>query len=223
YVHETERLVRAVEQTGTTLQVGLNRRFYTSIQAGRAAILATGPVLTINVDASEDGAHIWTDPRLVLASRKRRIFTNSIHPLDLLRYFGGDVREVVSFVDRYVHPAPDCFTAWIKFQSGATGRAAVDHFATRGGNWGFQVRTAEATLTSYDGYLRVVFERRGKEPVEFGLTGDDLRFKPGFPGETRAFLDLVRTGGQPRFPAVSIQDALLTMRLIDSIAQSPAP
>ena len=66
----------------------------------------------------------------------------------------------------------------------------------------------------------LVLARAGEDPVEFGLTGDDLHLKPGFPGETLAFLKAARLRRQPEFPAATIHDALATMRMIDGISHA---
>ncbi|MBM4435634.1 MAG: Gfo/Idh/MocA family oxidoreductase [Actinobacteria bacterium] len=221
YSTDTAALARAVEATGTPTQVGFNRRFYTSILAGRAALLETGPIRSVTVHADEDIERIWTNARFTDEVRRRWAYANGIHALDLLRFFGGDVRRVESHFARVRNPMPDAFTAWLEFESGAHGRAHMDHFAPGGGHR-YQVRTAEAMLTSYEGFARAVLERRGHESVEFRLTGDDQHLKPGFPGQARAFLELVRTGGQPAFPAASIWDALSTMQMIDAIVQPEA-
>ena len=219
YVEQAEALARAVDETGTITQVAFNRRFYTSIRAGHAALLDTGPILTVSIEAHEDLTSLWTNPRRDDEERRRRVFSNT-HPLDLLRYFGGDVRDVKGWFTHFANPMPDSYTGYLQFESGAIGRAAVDHFGTRGEGHRFQVRTAAATLQSYDGFNRVVLDRRDHEPVEFGLTGDDLKFKPGFAGETRAFVTAVRENRQPQFPAATIWDGLATLRTIEAITRS---
>ncbi|MDE2868151.1 MAG: hypothetical protein OXN91_05885, partial [Chloroflexota bacterium] len=59
--------------------------------------------------------------------------------------------------------------------------------------------------------------RAGREPVQFRLTGLDRRLKPGFPGESRAFLRAVQTGEAVSFPAPTLDDAVRTMKMIDEI------
>ncbi len=220
YSSDTARLASAVDETGTTAQVGLNRRMYSSTLAGRAALLDTGPVVSVTVHGDEDIARIWTNPRFNDEVRRRWIYANGIHALDLLRYFGGDVARVESWHATRVNPMPDSFTAHLEFESGAFGRALVDHFAPRGAGHRYEVRTAAATLTAHSGFNRAILTRAGEDPVEFGLTGHDLNLKPGFPGETLAFLEAVRLRRQPEFPAATIHDALATMRMIDAITHA---
>ena len=223
YSADTERLARAVEETGTTAMVGFNRRFYTCLQAGREALLDTGDVVSVTVHADEDVAPQWERSKIPPEVAMRWVYANSIHALDLLRYLGGDVANVTPLVRQRALPKPDSFSALLEYESGAVGRAIADHFGPKGtGHW-YEARTATGVLTSGDALTTgdrlssCTLVRSGREPVRFGLTGLDLRLKPGFPGESRAFLRAVQTGQPVSFPSPTLDDAVRTMKMIDAI------
>ena len=238
YSSDTVRLADAVRETGTIAAVGFNRRHYSSTLAGRQALLETGDVVSVTVHADEIGVLLREDqgygePFKSGATQKfpsevaaRWMYANSIHALDLLRFFGGDVTNVTPLRKQYVMPIPDCFSALLEFKSGAVGRAIADHFAPPGtgiANNGhrYQVRTKNATLTSGSAetpsLAGATLVRRGHDPVEFGLVGLDRRLKPGFPGESRAFLRAVQAGEPVSFPSATLDDAVGTMQMLDAI------
>lgn len=223
YSSDTERLAEAVRETGTTAMVGFNRRFYTCLQAGREALLDTGDVVSVTVHADEDAGDKWFGEKFPPEVSMRWAYANSIHALDLLRYLGGEVANVTSVVRKRRLPKPDSFSALLEYESGAVGRAIADHFGPKGSSHWYEARTASAVLTSQPGsspgdrLSSCILERHGREPVRFGLTGLDRRLKPGFPGESRAFLRAVQTGEPVSFPAPTLDDAVRTMKMIDAI------
>ncbi len=217
YSGDTERLARAVRETGTTAMVGFNRRFYTCLQAGRAALLDTGDVVSVTVHADEVAVDKWYGPKFPPEVAMRWVYANSIHALDLLRYLGGEVANVTSLVRQRALPKPDSFSALLEYESGAVGRAIADHFGPKGTGHRYEARTASAVLTSVDGLASCMLDRRGRDPIRFELTGLDRRLKPGFPGESLAFLRAVQTGEPVSFPAPTLDDAVRTMKMIDAI------
>ncbi len=195
---ETARLAELQQRRGTVAVVGLNRRFYSSHLAARERLLALGPLATVTVEAHEDLARVSREkfPPLVL---RRWAYANGIHALDLLRFFGGEVTEVVSRQETVEGPFPDSFSALLRFASGASGRAAVDWMAP--GRHRFEVRGVGARATSLGGLGSTELALRGREPEVLEPDDDDRRFKAGFWKQDGAFLAGVRAGRQPPFPS----------------------
>jgi hypothetical protein len=63
--------------------------------------------------------------------------------------------------------------------------------------------------------------QRGEVEVRLKPDADDLKFKPGFWKQDSAFLESVRHGAMPQFPAATLVDAHRTMVLIEQICQIP--
>lgn len=219
YSAETAELAELQQRHGTIAMVGLNRRFYASHLAARERLASYGAPLTVTVDAHEDLTRVSREkfPPLVL---RRWAYANGIHALDLLRFFGGEVKDVESSRQTVENDFPDCFTAVLHFHQGVHGRAAVDWFAP--GRHRFQVRTVGACATSDGGFGRTTFAVRGQPDEILEPDEDDRRFKAGFWKQDSAFLGAVRAGRQQEWPAPPLADAHRTMVMIDQICQLPA-
>jgi predicted dehydrogenase len=213
---DTARLADLRARRGGPAAVALNRRFYTVNQAARA--LVNGSLATVTIEAHEDLTRMTksrfsaTDLPLIM---RRRAYANSIHALDLLRYFGGEVRDVYAASDAYENDFPDCVAAVLRYESGALGRVAMDYIGP--GSHRFELRTVGMTVRSDGGFGGATVLARGEAERRLEPDGDDRRYKAGFWKQDTAFLDAVLAGKQPAFPAVTLEDALGTMRLIDRI------
>ena len=90
-LREAEGLAELAEQRGVPNQVGLNRRFYSVMRAARAAIEASGHLFGIRIEAPEAIERARAAGRTDDVLR-HWVAANSLHAIDLLRHFGGDVR-----------------------------------------------------------------------------------------------------------------------------------
>lgn len=224
---DTARLAELQARTGTLAMVGFNRRFYATHLEARATLLAHGSPATLSFEAHEDLTRMTTSrftPAEVPLLQRRRPYANSIHCLDLIRYFGGEVAAVHPFHARYEWDFPDSYSAVLEFASGATGRVLMDFCGP--GSHRFLLRGVGLTLTSDPGFGGVTVARRraddsrGPETWRLEPDEDDRRYKAGFWKQAGVFLAGAREGRQPEFPAVTLVDAVGTMRLIDRICDS---
>lgn len=226
YSADTRRLADLAKRRGTIAMVGLNRRFYASHLATRERLATIGPLATLTIEAHEDLALV---PERFAARRggvplpepvfRRWAVANGIHALDLIRFFGGEVEVVATEGHRVALPFPDVHTAILRFAGGAHGRALVDYVAPGGHR--FELRCAGARATSLPGFGGVALSVSGRADELLPPDEDDRRYKPGFWKQAGAFLDGVRAGRQPHFPAPSLADAHRTMVLIEQICQLP--
>ena len=215
YTRQTRDLAALARSRNTPAMVGVNRRFYTSLSKGRELLLESGPVRSVTVEAHEDIRRFWERPKFPAEVVRRWSAANGIHALDLLRYFGGEVAEVRPMHRTVEGPMPDCCSALLTFENGAVGRALMDWFAP--GRHRVEARSEGATFTALvDG--EATFCRRGENPVEVTRDEIDQRYKAGFFRQDRTFLRWVRDGGPLPFPACSLEDAVKTMEMTDSIS-----
>ena len=218
FSEHTARLVDVQARHGTIAMVGLNRRFYASHVAARAAMAEQGPLGTVAVDAHENLSRMTTSrflPDEIPLMKRRRPWANAIHALDLIRYFGGEVAEVEARRERVHYDFPDAYTATLRFASGAHGRVAMDFFGP--GSHRFELRSTSICVRSDSPFMGATLLRRGQPAERLEPDEDDRRFKAGFWKQDSTFLASVREGHQPPFPAASVADAYETMRLIDRI------
>ena len=216
YTAQTRQLAATARATGTLAMVGVNRRYYSTNLEGRRRLLDSGGLRTIAVEAHEDVDRIRRGTKFPLEVLRRWSAANGIHALDLLRFFGGQVARVTAVQRTFDGPMPDACSALIEFDSGALGRAAMDWTAPGGHR--YEARGPGVTLTSEAGLTRLLWHARGRDPEAIELDEVDRAYKPGFYRQDCAFLDGVRRGAMPPFPACSLDDAVQTMALIDAIA-----
>jgi virulence factor len=215
YSRDTQRLAAIAAENDCLSMVGLNRRFYSTLQEGRKWLMDAGGVSSVTVDAHEDIDRIWKRGKHPEAVVRRWSYANGIHALDLLRFFGGAVVDVHAVQKRYESPMPDSYSAIVEFENGTVGRALMDWSAPGGHR--VQARGLGITLTAEGSYQRVVIQRRGKETVTLTFSEADEQYKPGFFAQDSYFISCVREKRQPEFPAVTLADAVETMALIDTI------
>jgi predicted dehydrogenase len=212
---ETEGLAHVAQATNCLNMVALNRRFYSVMQRAREEILSVGPLVSVLVEGPERLGEVKAvgihPPEII----EGLLFANSIHCIDLLRYFGGDVEHISATSSQWDEQQKNSFGALLKFQNGATG-----HYIA---HW---MSPASWAVTLYGMGRRISLNPLEKATVmdadrsERLLPVDevDVKFKPGLYGQNRFFLDAVRERRPITYPGSDLADALKTMRLIEAIA-----
>jgi predicted dehydrogenase len=217
--HETESLAAIARETNCPNMVGLNRRFYSVIQRAREEILKAGPLVSVLVEGPERLAEVKAvgihPPEII----DGLLFANSIHCIDLLRYFGGDVQHISATSSQWDEEQKNSFGALLKFQGGAMG-----HYIA---HW---MSPASWSVTLYGMGRRVSLN-----PLEKALLIDsdrsetllpvddvDMKFKPGLYGQNRFFLDAIKERRAIAYPAADLADAVKTMQLIEAIGGGEA-
>jgi virulence factor len=201
---DAERLAALAEQTGRLLMVGFNRRFAPVYRTGREAFGDSGAVFCV-AQKNRNG------------SEYRATFENSIHMVDLLRWYcGGDPVEVTASAAGADPWQEEGVSALIRFDSGHTG---VLMAARNAGGW-------EETLDAYGDGISVHVEAPDRVNVtRSGVTTTrDVRAEAlgwatatqtfGFRASVDHFLDRVRDRDQP---LTSGREAAKTQLLLDSI------
>ena len=212
---ETEGLAQIAHETNCLNLVALNRRFYSVMQRAREEIMSTGPLVSVLVEGPErlgEVKAVGIHPPEIIAGL---LFANSIHCIDLLRYFGGDVEHIAAAASQWDEEQKNSFGALIKFQNGATG-----HYIA---HW---MSPASWAVTLYGMGRRVSLN-----PLERATLMDvdrsekllpvdevDVKFKPGLYGQNRFFLDAIKEKRPIAYPAADLADAVKTMQLIEAIS-----
>lgn len=211
---ENKKLAELARECGIRSMVGFNRRYYSIFHKGIGIIKQHGPLFGVHVEGHE---RMWLKNESSLASNVRAnwIFANSIHTIDLLRFFGGDIKSIHSIAQRRLGEARgDQFAAIAEFDSGAIGQYSA-HWYSPGG-W-------RAVL--YGDGVTVEFEPlekgtwMGKDFVSHEIEPDevDIKYKPGLYRQMEAFGKLVR-GEASEWPALDLEGSYNTMQLAQQIA-----
>ncbi len=212
---ETGKLASRALSGGVPNMVGYNRRFYSVFHDGIGRLQKTGKLLGIAIEGHERidrvraaGVH----PDEVLSAW---LYANATHTVDLLRFFGGEVREIRGYARRAREPLVDSIAAVLEFENGVLGQY--------GAHWHSAAGWRVALYGERTGIEFAPLES-GRWVDADGVKGDiaqsaeDARFKPGFFGQMRAFAALVRSG-RLAFPATDLQGAHATMLLAQALAR----
>lgn len=202
--NDAVRLADLAESADRILMVGFNRRFAPTYQAGHDAF-------------GESGAVFCAAQKNRNGSEYRATFENSIHMVDLLRWYcGGEPTEVSASAAGEDLWQEDGVSALVRFDTGHTGVLVA---ARNAGGW-------EESLDAYGGGVSVHVEAPDRIQVTrdgqtisremraeaFGWATATATF--GFRGAVDHFLDRVRDRAQP---LTSGREAAHTQLLLDRI------
>jgi predicted dehydrogenase len=224
---ETRDLRDTARARGTFGMVAVNRRFQPMLNEARRMVERDGPIATIVAEFYHYSMALYRQLGSSDQTLANIITPGAIHTIDLVRYLGGDVAVVHASKDAYFDKHPDSFTALIRFQGGAN--ALLNYNLTspvRIEKVSFHGRQASAFLV---GLAESCVVHQGD--VTFDLRNirrydpsspewSDRPYNPvinGWWDQARFFVDCVRDGREPAFPASNLEDAVKTMELIDLI------
>jgi len=216
-VGESEELLKASKNVESQYMVGLNRRFYSVIQNAKKLVEESGKLVSLVIHAPEDIGAIRAmnfHPKDVL---DHWMAANGMHCIDLLRFLGGDVADVHALSSAWGDSSRNSYGALIRFQSGAIGHYVSNWTAP--GRWyvilyGLEMRVELMPLEEGN----VV--RRDDSTTPVPKDDMDVKFKAGFYGQDKYFVDHVRTNTPISLPASNLEDAVKTMKLVEAIANS---
>lgn len=203
---DADHMVELSEQTGRKLMIGFNRRYAPICQK-----------------AKEVYTNILPD---VIIGQKNRPQTeyhatleNAIHIVDLMRYYGGEVKEVHA-ISKFTDPDYETFTtAQLLFESGASGMLIADRSSGQweesieihGGNRSVLIKMPDSvTITDSE-------QAHTTEMTPLAMGWAQSYDKLGFSYAIRHFIDCVK---EDKVPLTNAADAFKTHELLDRILRS---
>jgi predicted dehydrogenase len=213
---ETQQLVELAAEKNCLNVVGLNRRYYSTIQQALLEVIHQGPITGILVEAHEAIADYRSRQTFEPWLYDNWVVANTIHAIDLLRMIGGELSEVSGFRQSRAEPRGDNFSTSMRFESGMVG-TFVSHWNSARG-FGLKIFGQGVTAELFpleEGFISFDTGRR----IKLTPTWSDLAFKPGIYAQDTAFLQaLCDRRVAPAYPASDLKDHLKTMRLLEQIA-----
>ena len=206
--NQTETLVELSHKYDTKNMVGFNRRYYSIFHKGIKLINQNGGLHGLAVEGHE---RFWKISSRGIPNeiQENWIYGNSTHTIDLLRFFGGEIKYINTFTTKLKERNGDQFVASMEFESGALGTYTSHWFSPAG--W---------TITLYSDGITVKYK-----PLEKGVWIDtnlneheihpdevDINYKPGFFRQMESFIKMVRNGSLES-PGITLEEALKTMEL----------
>lgn len=203
---DAARMVELSEKTGKKLMIGFNRRYAPVVQRAKEVYTNVLPDVIIgqkNRPATEYHATL----------------ENAVHIVDLMRFFGGEVRDVHA-ISKYTDPDYETFTtAMLHFENGAAGMLIADRSSGQweetieihGGNHSVQIKMPDS-VTIVDGEAMHTTEMT---PMAMGWARSEDKL--GFSYAISHFVDCLKEG---KTPLTNAQDAFKTHVLLDQILRS---
>ncbi len=209
-IQELDGFIASADEARCPVMVGLNRRHYSVVR--RALGDSDEPITMVSVS--------WSESPIDLAGRftrdqiGRMIFGNSIHGLDLMTLFGGELEEpgiVAHDLGGF---------RWLMDLHGTSDRGVLCHFESTWdapGRWRVEVTRPGRRYVFAPLETCRVFEAGGAERV-LEPDEDDRRFKPGFMSQARTFLEVIETRQVP--DAVTLRAARPAVKLAESLTHA---
>lgn len=186
---EINHLVEQSKQTGTTVLLAYNRRFYASVLKAKEIIEQDGGVVSFNFEFTEWAHEIkhLKKPEIVM---HHWFLGNSSHVVDLAFYLGGKPETFRSFTKGGVawHPSSSVFAGAGISSSGALFSYQANWEAP--GRWGVEILTAKHRLI-FRPMEKLHIQRIGSvaiEPCEGIDYTLDEQFKPGLYRQVESFI-----------------------------------
>ena len=219
---ETLELIEQAEAANTFGMVCMNRRFYSTIEHGLAALADFGPLRGANLEIPLEITRIQRKGRLTQAEIDGMMFQNAIHGIDLLRYILGDVSEVHSLArpNKEMKYASAVFSSILEHEGGAVSQ--VLGLWDTPNVWRLKI-IAESGWLEYEpieGYGVFALKRSARLPPEktrIRLDPVDTEFRMGVYSQDKHFVNAVRQGNPPPLPGSTLYDAYKTNLLIEHI------
>ena len=210
----TVQTLSARENVKVPHMVGVNRRFYEVLRRGNELIEEAGGLTGIEIHMPEDIAQL--DQRYSRFVLDRWAFGNSIHLVDLFRFFAGEP-TAVRVAQRQRSWSDRSIVAALEFDRGALGVFHA-HWGAPGG-WRVMIAAND---------LQIVFQpiergsvlRRGRPAEPLLPQGPDATIKAGLTGQAEAFRDLLATGSLSK-GAVDLADYERSVTLVSQLFGEP--
>lgn len=205
-LRDAAHIADLAEKTGQKLMIGFNRRYAPVCQKAKAVY--------------GDGF-----PEVIIAQKNRpateyrATLENAIHMVDLMRYYGGEVRDVKALT-KFTDPYYETFTtSQLEFENGASGMLIAarcsgqweETIELHGGNRSAFIKMPDSvTITDSE-------EQHTTAMTPLAMGWAKSEDKLGFTNAIRHFLDCVR---DDKKPMTSADDAYKTHELLDRILRS---
>ena len=210
---QTKTLVELAEKHGTKNMVGYNRRYYSIFHKGIELINQNGGLLGLAVEGHE---RFWKIARGDIPDEVREnwVYANSTHTIDLLRFFGGEIKSISSLSKSLKEKNGDQFVVSMEFESGTLG-TYTSHWYSPGG-W-TAVLFSEGVTVKFEPLEKGVWIDTNLREYEIHPDEVDVKYKPGFYRQMESFVEMVRNGPlEP--PGMNLENVQKTMELAKKVA-----
>jgi predicted dehydrogenase len=209
-------LAARADERRVPVMVGLNRRFYSVYHNALQVLGGREAVTGVDVEWSEDPQKMLSigHPRPLI---ERLVFANSLHGIDFIPFFTGSPSDMRSW-GRDLDTSHSAY-CWQMEASGMGQWGARFTFRSNWdvpGRWRLVVDGPDGRMVSAPLETATLL-RRGHAAEELKPDTVDQQFKAGFHGQAKFFLDIIREQRSLTWPACSLQEAVLSMKIAEKM------
>ncbi|MEX0764804.1 MAG: Gfo/Idh/MocA family oxidoreductase [Nitrosopumilaceae archaeon] len=209
------KLIETNQQYASKVMVAVNRRFYSIFHSGLSFLKERDKkVDSVVIEAPERFSDINL-PKFSEIVRKNWMFCNSIHCVDLIRFFCGNIKkiEVNSKPEKYIHSAIGTSEQGVEFTYISNWKSP--------GSWSVRLYADDMKIV-YDPLEKgTIINKYGKK--EINPSAEDVNFKPGFYNQLSYFMNCVSNSLDFKWPSSNLIDHKNTLALIEEIYKVKNP
>jgi predicted dehydrogenase len=209
--YQSKNLVNLSKKFKTPIFVALNRRFFSNFRKGIKIAEEYGGIKNIVIEGHE---RFWKVKKKKKIISDNWLYANSIHTIDLIRFFGGEVKKISRLKKSLYKKKGDQFLSIIEFKNGIIGSYFSNWYAP--GGWSVKLFCNGVTIIFNpleNGYY--IKKDMVKKPIE--LDKVDQIYKPGFYRQISLIIKYLQTQ-KIDDNLQTIFSAHQTMKLINKIS-----
>ncbi|MFA4905588.1 MAG: Gfo/Idh/MocA family oxidoreductase [Candidatus Margulisiibacteriota bacterium] len=211
---ENRKLAELAKQNKIPTMVGFNRRYYSLFHKGLEIIKDHGRLLGVAVEGHERMWRVREGGKFSEYVLDNWIYANSTHTIDLLRFFGGEVKDLKVIAHQIKEKRGDQFAAIAELGSGAIGSYLANWYSP--GGWKV-VLYGEGVTVEFKPLENGRWIDKTFDTHEIEVDEVDKKFKPGFYRQMEAFSKLV-ADSKVTWPTLDLNGAYETMRLAEQMS-----
>ena len=204
-----DELIELNKNYNTKIMVALNRRFYSVFEKGLKFLKnVKKPIDSIVIEAPERFSDI-NHPKFSKIVRENWMFSNSVHCVDLIRFFGGDVTEMK------INSKTE------EFSFSAIGKCQKNIDFIYLSNWKSQDKWS---VSLYADNVKILYQPlekgeiiEGSKKIQISPEKSDIEFKPGVYKQTKFFVENVVLGKDTNISFQNLEEHKKTVQLIEEI------
>lgn len=211
---QTQELAAAASRHNTPVLAGFNRRHYSVLRRALERAGGRETITSVSVDWSEDPKHLLR--RFTPEQVGHIVFANSLHGIDTLTWLAGAVPEASVQGRSLGEPF-----RWIMSFQGVSERGVAVSFQSNWdapGGWRLSFCSPGKRFTFAPLETCSVRERGSPGETIIEPDEDDRRFKAGFTGQARMFLEVLASGKVP--DDFKLASALPSMELAEKLTRA---
>ncbi len=204
-------LLRLINKYKTKNMIGYNRRYYSVFKNGLNIIKKYGKISSIDIEGNERFYRL--ENKISKIRKKNWLFYNSIHTLDLINFFVGDLK-FYKIIKKNTKKFYKNFIIVFESKNNIIGTYSSNWHSSSG--WNIKINGNKNSL--YFNPLEKGNHINEKLQIkEIHISEDDKKFKPGFVEQLKIFKKIVNGDKVNKNLYVNIQKSKNTIKLMKEL------